>query len=302
MKQHLLCILLSFWGAVTCFCALPSFSKTLDFSGNNSRDKSILTKFELVRGIILVEAEIDGKVANFILDTGSPMMILNEKAAEDAGLQANTLQGSLAGEWKQINTFAWAGVRKFNMKALSLDISHLEFMTEKPIKGLIGYDFFADFDLMLDFENRLVMLVPHGKVGVEKRKLTAELPFELEGHIPVIEANIGDVPLRLGLDTGAGTNLLDLNLKNKIAPRLMVPVKNASVVGLSAGANTIFAANILETTVADKHYPNMQYVFSDLSSLKNLADNEVDGLLGFPFFESQKLTINYGRKVIYFWE
>ncbi len=273
------------------------------FGAFNNTTEPYSTKFDLVRGIILVEAEMNGEIANFILDTGSPMMILNEKVIESTNYQANTLQGGLAGDWKKIDAFSWAGVHKFNMKALSLDISHLEYVTEKPIRGLIGYEFFGDFDLMLDFENKIVTLVPQDYVNkLEKWSLKAELPFVLEGHIPVIEAHIGDVHLRLGLDTGAGTNLLDYKRKDEIAPELLAPIHNASVVGLSSSANLIFAADVLETTIAGTNYWNMRYIFSDISSLKNLKDNNVDGLLGYPFFESGKFTINYGRKVICFWE
>ncbi|HFA49038.1 MAG TPA: hypothetical protein ENJ95_08480 [Bacteroidetes bacterium] len=262
------------------------------------------TSFDLVRGIILVQAEMDGKMANFILDTGSPMMILNEKQGGNASeMQASTLNGDLSGEWKKINQFTWAGVHKFNVKALSMDISHLEYVTQKPIKGLIGYDFFGDFDLMLDFENQVVTLVPPNYMAdTEKWNLKAELPFTLEGHIPVIEAHIGDVQLRLGLDTGAGTNLLDINRKKEIAPELLAPIRNASVVGLSSSSSSIVAADVLETTIAGTNYWNMRYIFSDISSLKNLKDNNVDGLLGYPFFESGKFTINYGKKVISIWE
>jgi hypothetical protein len=275
-------------------------SKTYAFNTTTS----FSTSFDLVRGIILVKAELDGEVSNFILDTGSPMMILNEKpTSEGTKPQANTIGGGLAGEWKTIGQFSWAGVHKFNMDALSMDISHLEYLTDKPIKGLIGYEFFGDFDLMLDFENQVVTLVPPNHVReVEKWTLKSELEFELEGHIPVINAYIGDTLFRLGLDTGAGTNLLDSNRKPAINEELITPVKNAAVVGLANGATRIDAADIVETTIADNHYWGMRYVFTDISNMKNLKDNQVDGLLGYPFFKSGKFTINYNERRLGIWE
>ena len=273
----------------------------LFYSKNLSEPLS--TSFDVVRGIILVQAEIDGEFANFILDTGSPMMIINETPSASADMQANTLHGGLNGEWKKIQKFSWAGIHKFNMDAISMDISHLEYITEKPIKGLIGYEFFGDFDLLLDFESHIVTLVPEGYAyELSDWRLRTEVPFELEGHIPVIEANIGDVKCRFGLDTGAGTNLLDIKRMDEIAPELLAPIKNASVVGLASGKSSIKAADVLETTVAGHNYWNMRYIFSDISNLKNLKDNNVDGLLGYPFFQSGKFTINYNRKIISFWE
>ncbi len=294
------------WGLILFFLfSLIGTSKTNTFSLADGPAKPLSSSFELVRGIILVKAELDGEMANFILDTGSPMMILNDRATTASpGSQANTLHGSLSGEWKKIAKISWAGVQKFNLDALTLDISHLEYLTEKPIKGLIGYEFFGDYDLLLDFENEVVTLVPQDYVEIAGNwKLKAELPFSLEGHIPVIEANIGDVKVRLGLDTGSGTNLLDIARKKEIAPELLAPVQNARVVGLGAGGSQqIDAADVLETTIAGTNYWNMRYIFTDISALKNLKENNVDGLLGYPFFESGKFTINYGRKVIGFWE
>ena len=290
---------------LTVFILILGLTKTSAFGPGLNYDKPVSTSFDLVRGIILVQAEMDGEKANFILDTGSPMMILNEKANQHTSeLQANTLNGGLTGEWKKINQFSWAGVHKFNMNALSMDISHLEYVTDKPIKGLIGYEFFGDFDLMLDFENKVATLVPPTYVtSVEKWRLKSQIGFELEGHIPVIHAHIGDVHLRMGLDTGAGTNLLDISRKEEIAPELIAPINNASIVGLSSnGASSIVAADVLETTIAGNNYWNMRYVFSDISRLKNLKDNNVDGLLGYPFFQSGKFTINYGKRVINIWE
>ena len=279
-------------------------TKTYAFNLDATIDKPVSSSFDLVRGIILVKAELDGEVSNFILDTGSPMMILNEKptnAATEA--QANSLGGGLAGEWKKIGQFSWAGVHKFNLNALSMDISHLEYMTDKPIKGLIGYEFFGDFDLMLDFENQIVTLVPPDHVEeVQKWHMIAELSFELEGHIPVIHAYIGDVSLRFGLDTGAGTNLLDSKRKKELDPELVTTIRNASVVGLGAGASRIDAADIVETTIAGSHYWSMRYVFTDISRMKNLKDNRVDGLLGYPFFKEGKFTINYNKQLFGIWE
>ena len=261
------------------------------------------TPFELVRGLIIVQAEVNGEMGNFILDTGSPMMILNGNNSENATKQANTLSGDLMGEWKKINVFAWAGIKKFNLDALSMDIGHLEFLAGKPLKGLIGYEFFGNIDLLIDFENQQLRLVPAGgSPKMEGWTLQAEIPFTMEGHLAVIEANIGDAKFRFGLDTGAGVNLMDIGRKPEIAPELLAPAKSTQVVGLSQNSDSYLAADILETTIAGKNYWNMRYILTDISKLHNLENNNVDGLLGYPFFQSGKFTINYGKSVITIWQ
>lgn len=292
---------------IICF-ALCAFLKPFHLFSNIPSDKPNpiephSTPFELVRGLIIVQAEINGESGNFILDTGSPMMILNGTPSCESSTQANTLNGDLMGEWQKINVFAWAGIKKFNLDALSMDIGHLEFLAGKPLKGLIGYEFFGNMDLLLDFENQQLRLVPTGgTTKMEGWKLQAEVPFEMEGHLAVIEAQIGDAKFRFGLDTGAGANLMDIGRKGEIAPELFAPIKSTNVVGLSQNSDRYQAANILETNIAGKNYWNMRYILTDISKLHNLQNNNVDGLLGFPFFQSGKFTINYGEKVIAIWQ
>lgn len=279
--------------------ALTKPPKPSAFLNNSAVAEAV--SFELVRGIVIVQAEKDGVIGNFILDTGSPMMILNDPQIEGSGFQANTLHGSLSGAWKTCD-LAWAGVRKFNVNALAMDISHLEYLTGQPLMGLIGYEFFGDFDLLLDFEKKKAVLANRGFAEkVEGWTMKTKLPLTMEGHIPVIEAKIGDASFRFGLDTGAGTNLLDLRRKGEIVPELYAPVRHAEVVGLG-GVQGIQAADILETNIGGINYYNMRFALTDISNLRNLAENKVDGLLGHPFFQSGKFSINYGDKTIAIWE
>ncbi len=261
------------------------------------------TKFELVRGMVVVQAELEGEPANFILDTGSPMMILNERENKATAIQASSLHGGMAGDWKTIETFSWAGVRKFELPALTTDIAALEMVTNRPIAGLIGYKFLEDFDLLIDFENLLISLVPQGNPAVMKGwMLKSQVPFTMAGHLPVIEVQIGDKKLRMGLDTGANTNMLNLQKSFELEQELITPVNNAGVVGMSGGSTRTYAGDVVETTIGGLNFWNMRFVFSDISHLQNLVTNGVDGLLGFPFFKSGKFSINYSTKMISIWE
>jgi predicted aspartyl protease len=292
----------AFKSALWCFLLLGSFRIS---ANNNGSDLPMVTQFELVRGMVVVQAELNGEMANFILDTGSPMMILNGKASDTASSEqgANGLHGGMAGQWQTIGMFSWAGVRKFDMQALTTDIGALEAVTNRPIAGLIGYDFLEDFELLIDFERLLITLVPNGTAAkMDGWQLKAELPFMMAGHLPVIEVQIGGKKLRLGLDTGANTNLLDLSKSQELDKELITPVSNGGVLGMNGGTYATHAADVVETTIAGQNYWNMRFVFSDISHLHNLVDNQVDGLLGFPFFKSGKFSLNYSRKVISFWE
>lgn len=262
------------------------------------------TKFELVNGMVVVQAEIDGVAANFILDTGSPMMILNDstQVADSLSIIAGPA-GNASGHWKKIEEFSWAGVRRFNIQALGMDLRALERATGKRLRGLIGYRFIENFDLVLDFENQFVTLLPQGIAASQQEwKLKSKMGFEIVGHLPVVVVKIGDVAIRLGLDTGANTNLLNINRLAEIDAELVTPVKVGGVMGIGSGALPTKVVDIVETNVAGTNYWNMRYIVCDISHLPNLANNGVDGLLGFPFFQSKKFVINYSSQTLSVWE
>jgi hypothetical protein len=59
---------------------------------------------------------------------------------------------------------------------------------------------------------------------------------------------------------------------------------------------------VVETKIGGLNFLDMRFIFSDISHLPNLVENEVDGLLGFPFFKSGKFSVNYANLTISIWE
>ncbi len=288
------------FGLALVMCCMISFSQQLLASSIILPDA---TKFELVNGMVIVEAELNGNSANFILDTGSPMMILNEKNLVATDFQAKSLQGPMAGNWRHISDFAWAGVHRFDLKALTTDISMLEAMTGRSIAGLIGYEFLENNELVLDFDKQLVTLVPAGvTANFEGWTLKSELPFTFAGHLPVVEVKIGDLTFHLGIDTGANTNLLNIDKAGELDAGLLRPVVGTGLVGMAGDSHKTSAADIMETNIGGLVFKDMRFVFTGISHLQNLMENGVDGLLGFPFFKAGKFSLNYSKRTISIWE
>lgn len=255
------------------------------------------SKFELVRGIIIVQAKLNGTNANFILDTGSPGMVLNTIDSNLGKWHERNPTEHLYYQGKTISHFQWAGIERVNLRTSEANMDMLEKLTNKPIGGLIGYDFLEGFELVLDFEQQLASLVSvsNNQDKFNNERLT-KIPFEMAGHLPVVTAQIGGSQLRFGLDTGANTNLLDAKKLAEIDPSLITQFDESEMFGLIAFGQQAFAANIVETDLHGLVFGSMKYLFTDISHLKELSDNRVDGLLGFPFFQSGKFSINYATK------
>ena len=100
--------------------------------------------FQLAGNMIVVEASLDGIYGNFIIDTGSPDVVLNSayfKGFPDAF--NNTEVTDIHGQVRtvllyDIREFTIKDIRLPNARALVLDLKVLEALRGLPLLGIIG--------------------------------------------------------------------------------------------------------------------------------------------------------------------
>ena len=259
--------------------------------------------FDLSAGMIIVSASINNQSGNFILDTGAPGIVLNTRQqTAEARNNATGMGGELKVGTCDVLEFEWGIIRQENIQAYTLDISHLEKACGRPLMGLIGYDVLQQHEILFDFPNKKVKVFPAADPGLQqnKNKATA-IPFYRCGHIPVIKVRVGERRLLLGLDSGAGVNVLDANLLEKMDESLLSDLSTEEVTGLDNQPASLHAATLHGSSVKKWELPPMRFVFTDLSLLREKFDASFDGLLGFPFFQNQTISVNYRENKIYIW-
>ncbi|MFT4760774.1 MAG: putative aspartyl protease [Paraglaciecola sp.] len=260
--------------------------------------------FELVGGMIFIEANVNGKVGNFILDTGAPGVILNHKPVKKSeNLVAGGINGTLEIGEVAINKFEWGIINLSNFTGYALDISHLEESFDRKIAGLIGFDVLADFELLFDYEKREVQILNARRNSLHKNNQPLQkISFQKQGHLPVIKAKIGKKTYRFGVDTGAEVNLLDKSILADFNHNLATLLPNESIQGLENNTQLVSVAQVHHTEVQSNDFPDMKYLFVDFSAVNHDRAERIDGLLGFPFLERSKVSINYKKQKIYIWE
>jgi len=168
--------------------------------------------FELINGMIFVEAQANNQSGFFILDTGAPMLVLNRSYQQHAlpSRTAASCSGNFEIGESTVRHFQWAGMEKYELRVLTTDLSHRGVATGRPIMGLIGHNLFKDQELFIDYEQRRLILFAPERNPLH-RALTPIYTAQLtmRDHLPVIEFSIGHKTLRFGLDTGSETNLID---------------------------------------------------------------------------------------------
>lgn len=256
----------------------------------------------IIRGLAFVDARIDQVPGKFLLDTGAPTLVINQKVTSEKGtIQASSFADHFTIGSATVNEFQWSTIRRKSLDALVLDINHLNEYTHTPVAGIIGYDLLKSYEVYVDYPNaQLLLLVP----GKNKLHIAAEplvtLEFELQDHLPVVTIQINGQTLRLGLDTGAGVNLLDARQQANLLASLEATIQETSVRAIDQSTNLRETAVLESTQLGDLELGMMPYLFSDLSHLE-ATTLKIDGLLGFPFFEKVKCSIDYPNRKLHIW-
>lgn len=270
---------------------------------HNPNKTYVSAPFELIGGMMYVKGEMNGEQGHFIFDTGAPFMIINKVLESENTVKATGISSNFVAQNVKIEAFKWANIKHRAVEAVAIDLNHFENASQRNVLGLIGYEVIRDYEVFINYNNKTICLFPaHGNELHRKAEPVSTLRFSIQNHLPVITAKIGDKKLRLGLDTGAEVNLLDAALKTEISPLQINGLKLEEIQGVDKVVHPVLATLITNTAVANHDFAHMKYLFTDMSHLQSADGLTIDGLLGFPFFSKYKMSINYRKGKIYFWE
>lgn len=262
--------------------------------------------YRKVKNILLVEGKVNGDAGTFILDTGAPGLVLNEKLTPETRKIAGTgIFKKVQVGLKKILHFSFGEIERKNIETHTVDITHLTHALKTPISGLMGYDIFHGKGLFINqMENYIEVFKKRKQVFDLIGKPTFKIPFNLLGHLPVIKAKIGRQNIFCGIDTGSSIHLLD----KEIAKTYCLPPREGGfeyIKGL--GSDNIIRKEIkmiprLEAGNAVMWETNC--VPADLGHLQDVIDEwEIEALLGMPFFANYKFVlIDYRSLNIYLWQ
>lgn len=258
---------------------------------------------QLTNGMAFVKAEAAGKSGFFLLDTGAPILVVNQKPGAENSVSATSFSNSFVANHLNINDFKWNLIHEKSLEAIAVDLSHMEASSGLSLCGIIGFDVLKNFELLLDYEGKqLILLLPRKKELQKTAKPLLAIPFELQEHLPVVQVKIDGQSLRFGLDTGAGANLIDQKWLDILSPEALELGDTEGVRGIDQELKLVKSAAIKNTKIASTDLGAMKFLFTDLSYLQSSTPLRIDGLLGYNFFQKVKCSINYEEKMLYIWD
>ena len=272
-----------------------------NLSNNPATSGEYFSNFELHDRMIIVTAKLNGKEGKYILDTGSPMLVLNKKI-ENVSTQIGGFSKDCDSEIVAVKKFEWAGMSNKNIEAIAFDMSGLVKSLGIEVQGLIGQNLFKNYELLIDIENKKIQLFNPKKSTLHKTsKYSQKINFSLEHHIPVITVKIDGKKYRFGIDTGAEVNVISRDLKEKFEKKLLHNFQVNNLHGIDGISQKVVSANLSNFKIKKRNFSNFNFLFIDFTPLQQGYELEIDGILGYPFLKENKISINYKKQKIYFW-
>lgn len=187
----------------------------------NPKVKSVTIPFRLANNLIIIPVSINGSDSlRFIVDTGVKTPLITSLNVGDSLQFANArkikIRGLGAGNDLDAllsygNLFAFTPhlmARNHDLLILMQDVFMLSKKLGMYVNGIIGYDFFKDFIVEIDYETHRLTL--HDPNHYRKKLRGHALPISVEEGKPYVEcyvhqANGKRVKVRLLIDTGASS-------------------------------------------------------------------------------------------------
>lgn len=279
--------------------------KLSEKSIGKKRENSRIISFDLNGGLIFFEARLNGVKDTFILDTGSPGLLLNEDTnpSDSSSFSAVGVSGKVTFQKKKGQLFQMGNMHKRGLESLCADLSHLERVKKQRFRGMVGHKVFEENELLIDYLNKTIQLLDNEKediVGGLCRK--GKIPFVKQQHFAVVSVKIGGRKYNFGIDTGAEVNLLDQEIAKWLSDKHLQKTRTIKIRGVNKRKVQASEVNISKMRVNRKDYHDMPFVIMDMQNLNAGFGIELDGLLGYPFLSSSIFSIDYKNQFLQIWE
>ena len=303
-------LLLNFCLCFSLTASVP-FQCTLQIEGFPLNEiNSVIIPFESYGGLIVIKASINGEEeGNFILDSGANGLVINSKYFKyDQRIEglAYGVTGQVkdSGE-KRLDSLMVDELYFDNVTAQTVDLNHIEVKKKLRLLGLVGYEVLKDFEIQLNYQERFITLSRLNYTGeiidvlAHIKDKVDSFAFQMGNHIPIIDVTINGKRKRMGLDTGAEYNLLDIR-RNKDVMTEFNLIRKLNIGGAGDESEEALAGKLYRLVLGKKYKCGAQStVLIDMSNLHKIYGVNLDGIVGFEFLSPWIFSINYKKKMLY---
>jgi predicted aspartyl protease len=278
--------------------------------------KKVVLEFIDSNSLIILPVSINGgPPVNFLFDTGVKSNIFFSKSlADDLEMNYTRKLNLVGADGKTVlsasvspnNHFDLGPIEGIFQAILVLDDDFLELekVLGVPVYGVIGYEFFKNNPIKVDYENGVITFYNRNALKW-KPFWYRETPIEILGNKPYISTSIKqfDGPIldsKLLIDTGANHGLL---LNRETSENIILPDKNIkSSLGRSLGGDLVgHVSRVKKLTINGLSFREVVTSYPDKNEFSEvLIQTGRMGSLGSELLNHMELIFDYPRKRLLF--
>jgi hypothetical protein len=276
---------------------------------------SCVIPFNRAGNLILIQAKADSVEGNFILDTGSPHLVLNvvyfrNYLATVSGQQ----QTSIAGTEQLVNStsigdFSFGSFHNYRQEAHLLDLGHIENSKGVKILGLLGLNLFQQCEMIIDYTQNLIYL--HRISRKESKTYKSEqlkdessystIPIEIQEQKIIAKTEMAGKKLQFVLDSGSESNILDSRLSKKVYDHVDITGR-LNIRGTGSAIVEALQGNLTGMTMGTHDMGSLPVLITNLEKTCFSLESCIDGVLGLEFLPLRKIGFNFVTRKMYLWK
>lgn len=252
--------------------------------------------------LLLMEARIDNETGNFIFDTGASTLVLNSTyfrkyASMESGERGGITGGVGGVRQTKVSRIVLGGLTYTNTLADLADLGHIENRRGIKILGLFGFSMLKNLEIIIDVihnELHLYRLDKSGRrISQNSKEFKADIIQKVERCQDVLFVcpRIGGKTLSFCLDTGAESNVLSTLTPKKVMSTVSI-TRRSGLVGSGRPTSEALYGTMNDFDLGGKQISSMQTIITSLENMSAAYGQNIDGMLGYDFFEKGLICIN----------
>lgn len=272
--------------------------------------------FVLDNGLIYVPATLNGRQGYFFFDSGAPVLILNKQFVAQERIDKNVSVDftGMGGNMKEVvwttgNSMQWGNLDLSAFEAPASSLGESSMSDGSPIFGLMGYGILKGYELTLDYQKQEILLARVDSVGnalgatFDKGTLVGRQPLRMKRHIPIIDLAFDGKTYPMGIDCGANANVMKQHLTTALKSFIDYEEGTVSIAGVGGTVQDNRTAFVMQGKVGTVGLQDMYTVFTGQAIGAGQGDDAlpIDGLLGTPFLNQYRTSLNFNKGEIAFY-
>ena len=297
------------------FVSILSFfclSSSAQFFDVDTGRKNVNIPFRLIRNMVVIKLQINNKGPfNFVLDTGVGLMLMTEPTMVDSInlVQKRSIKITGLGDEGDYEAYVTSPLKigipglysnGISAAILKKDYFNLSGYVGIPIHGLLGWDFFNNLAVKVNFSDSTLTVCRPKDLKVPKR--SQRLPITIEEKKPYLETQVTfpngkKAKNKLVIDLGAGH---PLSLENLIKTSGLPTVYIRANLGVALnGPINGYISRMKEINIGKYKIKNVITSFPDGNNQSQAYSVPRDGNIGVGILKKFNVIFDYTNSAIY---